>query len=347
MIDISVNTAKKYIVSVDDTAKELGANFLPYIAGQKIAVITDENIAKIYPNFFDKIFPDKEIFEYIVKVGESSKSPETALQILNFLAKNNFSRRDSVVAFGGGVVGDLTGFVASIYMRGINYFNVPTTLLAMVDAAVGGKTAINIDYGKNLCGTFYQPCGVFVNVDFLKTLPKNDILCGIGEILKYCYINYGKDILTLEDVSTIPTEEVIAQCIKIKAMIVEQDEKEQNIRKILNFGHTIGHAIERLSEFELPHGICVAKGIIYSLTASVMYGGLDKSFLHNYIIKARELGFDLHCPYDKKAILEMIKFDKKASDNVLDFVIMNNKQEMIIKKLSFDEVEAVIDACNY
>ena len=236
----------------------------------KTLLISDDGVpSKIVREVAAVCKPSTKVFKIILKHGEQAKSVQNFQKILNFLADNNFDRTDLIVAVGGGVVGDISGFVASSYLRGIKFIQIPTTLLAQVDSSVGGKTAINIVAGKNLVGAFYNPKGVIIDTNVLNSLPNREFKAGLAEVIKYAFIQnkslfsllkkYTKKIL-LKDQKII--EEIIFLSLQTKAMIVTKDEKENGIRAILNFGHTFGHAIEAHGKYKkILHGEAVAKGM--------------------------------------------------------------------------------------
>ena len=205
-MEINVKASKNYQVVIKDNLSEL----LPYskgvIKGNKVAIITDKTVEKLYLNTVKEIFSDYSVYTYVVDGGEDSKSLNCYISILQFLAESAFKRDDTVIALGGGVIGDLAGFSASTYMRGINLIMIPTTLLSMVDSSVGGKTAVNMSSGKNLVGSFYQPSLVYIATEFLKTLPNREVLSGMGEIVKYSFIGSG---LNLEDIKNGVTASLI------------------------------------------------------------------------------------------------------------------------------------------
>lgn len=335
---LEVNASKKYNITIDKTLDGFG-DLVTLIKGENVAVVTDDNVDGLYGNALDRFLTDKKVVKIVIKSGEASKNAENFLAILNRLAELGFKRNDGIVALGGGVVGDLAAFCASTYMRGISLLAVPTTLLSMVDSSVGGKTAINLERGKNLCGTFYQPDGVYICTEFLKTLPKRELMSGFGEVIKYAFLS--KDI-TLADIEGGDSEELVYKCLKIKAGIVERDERESGERKLLNLGHTIGHAIERLSGFSISHGECVAKGLYAVLKVSQKYYGFDQTTFD----KAFELisckGHDLSCPYPAKELIEQIKVDKKSVASSVDAVLITEDLSAKTVKISFERLEELL-----
>ncbi len=333
-VEIKVKASKNYSVIINDNLDEL-ENLVKDLKGEKVAIITDQNVKKIYGNCLDKYFKSKQIFHYELASGEDSKCQTKYFEILNFLASNNFSRKDTIVAFGGGVTGDLTGFVASTFVRGINLIQVPTTLLAMVDSSVGGKTAINLEQGKNLVGTFYQPSLVYINTSFVSTLPKRELDSGFGEVIKYCFLSAD---LTCDDVKNNDLIDIVYKCVKIKRDIVEKDETESGDRKLLNLGHTVGHAIEKASNFTLSHGESVLKGLKISLDISLK---LDVITKENYL-KGLEIlkisNCDLNCPYQKDVLIDYIKSDKKLSGKKVDFILVNDQLLSQIESIEYDKL---------
>ena len=320
MLSVDVHTNPAYRVYIaDNFAPATMEDTCALCQGQKVAVVTDSNVAPLYADCLDPFLAGKTVCKITVPAGEASKSPAEYVRLLNALAAAQISREDTVVALGGGVVGDLAGFAASTYMRGIAFANVPTSLLAMVDSAVGGKTAINIDYGKNLCGTFYQPRWVYINTALLASLPPSETMCGWGEIIKYAFL---ADSITLRDIEGDVTPQLIAKCVQIKADVVAADERESGMRKLLNLGHTVGHAIERLSGFALPHGVCVAKGLKAALDISRRYYALTDDAYRQALSIIAAKGHDLAIPYDKQRIVEQIVSDKKSNGTGIDMVLI-------------------------
>ena len=258
----------KIVISKDAISRN---NIAPLLKmHQKTLIISDDRVPqKIVKKVTTVCKSSTKVFKIILRHGEKAKSIQNFQKILNFLADNNFDRTDLIIAIGGGVVGDISGYVASSYLRGIQFIQIPTTLLAQVDSSVGGKTAINISAGKNLVGAFYNPKGVIIDTSVLRTLPNREFKAGLAEVIKYALIKnkslfsllekHAKKIL-LMDHKII--EEIIFASIQTKAQIVTKDEKENGIRAILNFGHTFGHAIEAHGKYKkILHGEAVAKGM--------------------------------------------------------------------------------------
>ena len=256
-----------YIHIGNKITKDFLCRFFSKKSYSKIGIVTDSNVYKLYSSqikgFFTK---DIDIFSFTA--GEENKSIDTINTLTENLLKSGFDRKSILIAFGGGVTGDITGFLASIYMRGIRFIQIPTTLLSMVDSSIGGKTGVDTNAGKNLIGTFYQPKMVIIDPEYLYTLPEIEILNGFAEIIKHGIIFDKKYFETIEKLETITnlemldTSRIIKRSCEIKSYVVKKDEKESGLRQILNFGHTVGHALEKIANFSIPHGICVAIGML-------------------------------------------------------------------------------------
>ncbi len=300
--------------------------------GNKYALICDSKVRRLYGNELAeklrKAGVKIEVFSF--QEGERNKTLKTVERLIEAMSKNEFFRDDAIIALGGGVTGDVAGFVSSIYMRGIPYIQIPTTLLSMVDSSVGGKTGVDTSYGKNLIGTFTQPEKVYINVNFLKTLPKKQMLNGVGEAIKYGVIADKKVLGLLRrnkdkimDLNVKVLERLVSMCIKIKARIVEIDEKESEVRKILNYGHTFGHAIEKISRYKIQHGEAVAIGMCMINTIAVNKKWLKpkKAEKITSIIKM----YGLPTKYEKlksaSKLLEATKLDKKMKDGKILYIV--------------------------
>ena len=300
---------------------------------RRVLVVTDSGVPEIYAKTVAK--QCKESIICTVESGESSKSLETFGTLLQKMLDNNFSRKDCVVAVGGGVVGDLSGYAAASYMRGIDFYNIPTTLLSQIDSSIGGKTAINLGNVKNIVGAFYQPKKVLIDPDVLTTLPERQILNGLAEAIKMALTSDRElfDILEKEDIKE-KIEKIIIRSLNIKKNVVEQDEKESGLRKILNFGHTIGHGIETSSE--LYHGECVALGLIPMCDEKIrtrVIEVLKKCNLYNLI------NFD----WDK--ITEAAFHDKKANGEFVTVTTVPKVGSFELKTMKCNEVIEMAKRC--
>ncbi len=330
MKKLTVNASKKYNVIIERGFENFESEILPLIKSDKVAIITDSNVAPLYFDAINKFLENKTVYKFVIKAGEKSKNTKNYLNLINKLVKRGFSRNSLVIGLGGGVVGDLASFVASTYMRGINYIAIPTTLLSMVDSSVGGKTGVDLRGGKNLLGTFYQPNAVYINTDFIKTLPEREVLCGKGEILKYAFID---ERLNYNDFATLNFEELIYNCLQIKRDVVESDEKESGRRMLLNFGHTIGHALEKLYNYKLSHGECVIKGMYFSIKASYNLGFIEKHDYDKAINLLMETGVDFNLKFTKNEILSVIKKDKKSDGDSVNFVFTKGFSNAFVKNV--------------
>ncbi len=302
-------------------------------------IITDDNVDKIYSeNCIQNLKNCFPLYKYVFPHGETSKNINEYIKITNFMAEKSMDRKSLVIALGGGVTGDLSGFVSSTYMRGIDFIQIPTSLLAMVDSSVGGKTAVDTPSGKNMLGTFCQPKAVICDINTLSTLPSEYISDGLGEIIKYSILNGGELFQKLSNHFTGQDIKIISHCIKIKAEIVAADEFEENSRQLLNLGHTFGHAIELLSDFKLSHGKAVAKGIY--LIAEISYKNrLCSEEVFREIQNLLNFhGFNLQIPYTYQQIFDIIKHDKKKNGEFINLVIPENIGNCKIMKISFNQL---------
>ena len=335
MYELTVRASEKYKITI---AKDLGLfpeRVLPHIKGENVAVVTDDIVNGLYGEVLDGFLQGKRVIKVVIKHGEKSKNAKNYLNIINALAEHEFTREDTVIALGGGVVGDISGFAASTYMRGITLIALPTTLLAAVDSSVGGKTAIDLATGKNLCGTFYQPSAVYVNTGFLKTLPKKEIRNGLGEVIKYAFLS---DTVRVADVRKIDAN-LIYRCLKIKRDIVEKDEKEAGERALLNLGHTFGHAIEKLSGYRLAHGSCVAKGLVYSVEISKRLYNLSAEQVSEMYGLLKSAKHDLSCEFSAEELVGQIVADKKRKGDEIKFVALKGIGKPEIAEIKISELK--------
>lgn len=300
---------------------------------KKTLIISDDGVPqKIVKKVTAACKPSTKVFEIILQQGEKAKSIQNFQKILNFLAESNFDRTDLIIAVGGGVVGDISGYVASSYLRGIPFIQIPTTLLAQVDSSVGGKTAINISAGKNLVGAFYNPKGVIIDTSVLKTLSNREFKAGLAEVIKYALIKnkslfsllkrHPKEILLMHHKII---EEIIFAAIHTKAQIVTQDEKENGIRAILNFGHTFGHAIEAHGKYKkILHGEAVAKGMKIASKISYLESLISEKDHKKVIALLEMFEFDLSLnQYNYEELKPYILRDKKIKAGRLNLVLLN------------------------
>lgn len=332
---------KEYPILIDNfspaTIKKIIIN---NTISDKYFVIVDENVYRLHQNFIEKFISlfEKNTTLYTLKSGEHSKSFSNLQELSESMLQSGLSRSSSLIVIGGGVTGDIGAFSASIFMRGMKLFHIPTTLVAAIDSSIGGKTGINIGNSKNILGTIYQPNCVIINLKFLRTLPKIEIESGMGEVIKYSFLsdtrffNFIRDnyasILELDE--SILTE-VIRNCLLLKTSIVHQDEFEQGFRKILNLGHTFGHAIESASEFKIKHGLAVNAGIIAILHISKTLKILDEEKFYSFLkLPLKNLIPDSLLKISDEDILYYLKCDKKNFDGKLNWILIKDIGEVLI-----------------
>jgi len=324
MLCIDVIATNSYQVIIgNSSASQLGEQLLTLLPkAQKVAIITDDNVKNLYlTSVKNQLLAAKLTgFVYSILPGEASKNGDNYLRMLSWLAKNDFTKTDIIIALGGGVVGDLAGFVAATYLRGVAYVQIPSTLLAMVDASVGGKTAIALPAGKNLVGAFYQPSLVLCDLDLLKTLPTGIMQEGYGEIIKYGMLG-NKELLIDLTTDAIDLNEIVATCVKMKSAIVHADEFDQGVRKLLNFGHTIGHAIEQLSDYQIRHGVAVAMGMAIDTRAAVNLGTCNASVLTTLLNLLEKYQLPSQTNYSASDLFEAMRRDKKRTAELITNIV--------------------------
>jgi 3-dehydroquinate synthase len=343
-IEIHIKNIKKsYDIEFCKDFEEVKKKLKEEINNRNCLFITDDNVFR-KTKFFN-IFSNKKTL--VLKNGEINKNFESINKILKKGFEEKLDRESLMIAIGGGVVGDMVGFASSIYMRGINFIQIPTTLLSMVDSSVGGKTGIDNEYGKNLIGTFHQPKKVLCCKEFLSTLKFIEIKNGLSEMIKHGIISKNKHLSNINNLANELKKEfkeshnsvnlinkifnIVPESIKIKKEIIEKDETEKNIRKFLNLGHTYGHAIEILSNFKTPHGIAVAKGILCSLNESKKQKILSNNDLINeYKVLLDKLNIDYSNIFDIDSIKNAMTHDKKNTSGIINLVLVKNKGEIIM-----------------
>ena len=302
----------------------IGNDILSKLPAQKgsCALVTDDIVDRLYGEKVTELFRSRGIpvKKYVFPHGESGKSGENYLKLLRFLSP--LTRSDFLVALGGGVVGDLTGFAAATYLRGISYLQIPTTILAQVDSSVGGKTAINLPEGKNLVGAFHQPSFVLCDTALLDSLPMEQIKAGCGEIIKYA-LGFDADLFAQLEAEGMDfdREQVIARCIAIKDALVSRDTKDHGCRQLLNLGHTVGHAIEKCSGFTLPHGIGVAMGMGVVTRAAVANHVCESVVLLRLEALLAQFGLSAVSPYPMEQLIPAMLEDKKRMGDTINLIL--------------------------
>jgi 3-dehydroquinate synthase len=319
----------EYDVIIERNSLDKASTYLNL--NRKVLVVTDSLVPTIYAK---KVLEQaKTGYLYVIESGEKSKNLENYTKIIDYLIQKEFSRSDCIVAVGGGVVGDLAGFVSSTYMRGIDFYNIPTTLLAQVDSSIGGKTAIDYNGIKNVVGAFYPPMKVLIDPETLQSLDNRQLHSGLVEAIKMS-LTSNKDLFELIEKSTDlneDLEQIIIEALKIKKAVVEIDPKEQNLRRILNFGHTIGHAIESSGKFnDLLHGEAVGIGMLYFSSTNVK----------NRLLKVLEkYNLPTTINLTQTELMKYINLDKKRSGNKITIVKVDEIGSYILEKINLEEIK--------
>ena len=348
MTIVSVNTAQSYQVIIGNKLlSELGNLIAGIHSGCTAAIISDSNVWPLYGRAVTQSLSDAgfHAINYVFPAGEASKNFNTYLDILNFLSTNHVTRTDLIIALGGGVVGDIAGFAAASYLRGIAYIQLPTTLLAMVDSSVGGKTAIDLPVGKNLVGAFKQPSLVVCDIDALDTLPKKQFLDGCAEVIKYGML-YDSDLIRyLSDAGPeFQREFVIGKCVGYKRDVVQNDEFDKGERQKLNFGHTIGHAIEAMSHYQITHGQAVAAGMAI-ITKSSASRNLCSAQLYDTLIRLlNKFCLSTNTNFTADELYSIAISDKKRLGDTVNLIIPRDFGNCEIYPFAVSELKSFIKA---
>lgn len=348
MQTISVNTNPPYGVAIGPgLLKDCGARLREALPPCHMAVVTDSIVGPLYLETVAESLSAAgyAVSTYTFPAGEESKNFETLSGILEFLASEHLTRTDCLIALGGGVVGDMVGFAAACYLRGIRYVQMPTTLLSAVDSSVGGKTAIDLRAGKNLAGAFLQPAAVLCDTDCLDTLPPAVFADGAAEAVKTGVL-CDETLFALFEDGTLKADpaEVIARCVAYKAGVVERDEKEQGERKLLNLGHTVGHAIEKCSGYAIPHGHAVAAGLAVIARASEALGWAEEPLAERICACLRKNALPVSAEYPPEALAEAALADKKRAGGDITLVIPKRIGLCALKTMPVTELLPVIRA---
>ena len=346
MKTIRVNASKEYDVVIGSGLLEsLGERCSALLGKSRAAVITDSNVAPLWLNKAVASLENAgiKVITYVFPAGEDSKSKETLFDILEFLAENKLTRSDFAVALGGGVTGDMTGLAASLYLRGISFVQVPTTLLAAVDSSVGGKTAVNLSAGKNLMGAFYQPELVLCDTDTLSTLSPETFADGMAEVIKYGMI-FDKELFdAVKGGNADNIENIIARCVELKRDIVAKDEFDKGDRQLLNFGHTMAHAIEKCSNFEISHGSAVAIGMVIASKAGARLGFSDEDCTNAVIEANKNNRLPCECGFSAEALADAALSDKKRAGDTVTFVFPRKIGECYLKKIPVEMIYKIAE----
>jgi len=348
MICIDVKASRSYPVLIGSgLLAQLGDQMRQRCKAQKAAIVSDSNVFPLYGEVAQKSLQEAgfQVLSFVFPAGEESKNADTYLQLLNFLAENQLTRGDCLVALGGGVVGDLTGFTAATYLRGIAYFQVPTTLLAAVDSSVGGKTAIDLPVGKNLVGAFCQPRMVLCDIDSLNTLPQDIFRDGCAEVLKYGIL-YDEQLWEhlAQHGFQFHREQVIARCVELKRNVVMEDEFDTGARMKLNLGHTIGHGVEAQSSFTVSHGKAVAIGMCIVARAAAAQGRCSQETCNRILNVVADFGLPVNTNYSAEALFTSALSDKKRNADHVDLIIPEKIGCCLIVPTPIGELKSFIEA---
>lgn len=344
MTTVTVHASRTYEVQIargllQNAGSSLAALLPP---PRTVMVVSDDTVFALWG---ETLLRSLENAGYTVKSfvfphGEASKSTDTVVALWNALAEAGLTRTDCLAALGGGVVGDLTGFAAATYLRGIPFVQFPTTLLAMVDSSVGGKTGADLPAGKNLVGAFNQPVGVFCDTDTLSTLPDAFFADGCAEVIKYGYINDPELLVTLEKNFSDDPEAVIARCVEDKRDLVEADERDTGARQLLNLGHTAGHAVEACSNFGISHGSAVAIGMVLMTKAAIAAGLCEPEVLPHMERMLRAYRLPTECPFSAAELAAVAKGDKKRQGASISLVLPRRIGESVLHRIPATELES-------
>ena len=379
MIKLTVNASRKYDVMMERGSLARAGEYIcratagdkqssedalmPKADGRKLCIITDANVDKLYGQPDHHLWQSLDacgfdVYKYVFAGGEDHKNMSTITDILEYLAEQSFTRSDMLLALGGGIVGDVTGFAASIFLRGVEFIQIPTTLLAVVDSSVGGKTGVNLSSGKNLAGAFWQPSLVLFDPDVLDTLSDELKLDGLAESIKAgiiadpemfsiidrsvgaALLGEGSGILDDTDLLT----KLASMAVDVKRAIVEEDERESGKRALLNLGHTVAHAIEKCGDYAISHGHAVAMGMAIISAAADKMGWCDGDCHEQIAAILRRSGFPMTCPYGTQELASAALHDKKRRGGEITLVIPEAIGKCELKKIPVEDLEKIFEA---
>lgn len=354
-VSVKTDTNKMYNIYFDNSFEELPAKISEFYPDKiKACIVTDSNVAPLYLETLKDLLKDtfSEIHEYIFEAGEQSKNLDTIAGAYEGLTESKFNRKDVLIALGGGVCGDMTGFIAATYMRGIDFIQIPTTLLSQVDSSIGGKTGVDFKQYKNMVGAFKMPRLVFINTSTLSTLPDIQFASGMAEVLKAGLLKDGSfyewtinNFLEINEKNPEILTNMIKRSVEIKKIVVEKDPFEQGDRALLNLGHTAGHAIEKYMDFKMSHGECVALGTI--VAAYISYKREMISMEDFYEIRDMFVPFNLPISLDEidaEEIVRLTKSDKKAESGFVKFVLLKKiGKAVIVKDVTDEEIKDAVN----
>lgn len=343
-VNININNDAKInydILVSSGFIKESGKLVKEVLRGKRALIVTDDIVDKLYTETVKESLEKENIITSVcvLQNGETNKNIESIYNIYSALARNELSRKDIIIALGGGVIGDMAGYAAATWMRGIDFVQIPTTLLACVDSSVGGKTGINIKEGKNLVGAFHSPKLVIMDSDVLNTLPKREFNAGMAEVIKHAFLFDKKLLEYLENNSSFDMDFILKRNCELKGHIVEIDYKEKKERMFLNFGHTVGHSVENAAGYGvLLHGEAVAIGVIFAIEYGIKKNiTKDKSLLD----RAKNIFNKFSLPTEIPSNINLkdaIKLDKKRSNDEINFVFLEDIEKPLINKVSINDI---------
>lgn len=349
MFRIHINASEPYDVVIENNSLSHISDYIrPLKEPCRTIIVSDDNVAFLYLEMVKANLTEAgyNVCEYVFPHGEDEKNAIRLIDLVEYMADQSLTRKDLLIALGGGVVGDMSGFAAATYLRGIDYVQVPTSLLAAVDSSVGGKTAVNLKAGKNLWGAFKQPILVLCDPTTLDTLPRKEWINGCGEIIKYGFLDVPGLLTQLENKPLLENREkaidIIARCVQAKADIVEQDERESGVRALLNLGHTFGHGIEKASHFKIPHGNAVAIGMVLMAQGAVHHDDLNPTVVTKLknLLAAHELPTETSITADE--LLKAAKHDKKSQGDTIKIVVPTDYGHSKLKVVTHEELRGYL-----
>lgn len=346
MLNIKIKTSEGYDVKIGRGLLGQAGRLIKEVHQPcSVGLVSDDNVAETY---MEQVAASLEnegftVVKYVFPAGEQSKNMGQLESLLDFFARNEIGRSDLVAALGGGVTGDLAGFAAACFQRGISYVQLPTSLLAAVDSSVGGKTAVNLPSGKNLAGAFLQPKLVICDVDTFKTLPKEELSSGGAECVKYALLGEPSllSLLTEQGLNAV-WEDIIAPCVSYKGEVVMEDEKEQGLRKLLNLGHTVGHAAEKLSGYTIRHGEGVAMGMVVICRWAEKTGRCEKGVLDKLLASLKALNLPTICPYSVEELAKAALGDKKRQGDSITLVLPQKLGKCVLETVKTSQLRDII-----
>lgn len=344
---IQVEAQKPYDVLIEEGGiYKTGERILPFCKSKYVAIVTDETVDALWGKTVEKSLRDAGIrfVKKVIKPGESSKNAENYIALLEFLAEHEVTRTDLILALGGGVVGDLAGFAAATFLRGIDFVQVPTTLLAMVDSSVGGKTAIDLQAGKNLAGAFYQPKLVLCDPKTLDTLPETILADGCAEVIKYGVLGSESLFSHMKEKGLeFDKSAVIRECVAMKSHIVHKDEFDRGERQLLNFGHTFGHAVEKRSQFCLSHGKAVSIGMVMMAKSAAEKGLCAENVVTEIKAACEKIGLPTQTEFTAAEIYTALLSDKKRQGDSLTLVVPEKIGKCSLRSTAISEVAGFLE----